>query len=151
MKRHLLTGHDETVAKFVAQFAPIERPKWTEPYWGFGVLRDDGRLVAGYVVSDWQPDFKRCELSFATVSSFAINTGIVTAIGGFVFEQLGAYRVFARTGVNNHRAKKLMRNMGFLEEAIQGHHYGPGVHASCWRLLKPEWEAKWAAKAQEAA
>ncbi len=151
MRREILVGHDEDVARFVAQFAPIERPEWRAPYWGIGVLRDDGRLVAGYVISDWHPDFLRCEISFATVSSFAIDTRIVTTIGSFVFEQLGAYRVFARTSVTNHRAKKLMKNMGFLEEAIQGHHYGPGHHASCWRLLKPEWQAKWAPQAQEAA
>ena len=68
---------------------------------GTGRKADDLSLVAGYVVSDWQPDFKRCELSFACVSSFAIDTQIVTAIGGFVFEQLGAYRVFARTSVTS--------------------------------------------------
>ncbi len=151
MKRELLIGHDEAVAKFVAQFAPVERPEWRAPYWAFGVLKENGSLVAGAVFSDWKPDFKTLEFSGAVISSHGVSTQIVTAIGGFVFGELQAYRLFARTEVKNRRAEKLLRHLGFTQEAVQGHHYGPGRHASCWRLIRPEWERKWAPEAQQAA
>ena len=152
MKRHLLIGHDVDVARFVTERAPIERPEWRAPYWGFGVLKEDGTLCAGIVFSDWKPAFRTIEVSAAAVSSFGISTQIVTTIyGGFVFGQLNVHRVFARTETANIRAKKMLRHVGFLEEAIQGHYYGPNKHASCWRLLAHEWQAKWAPEAQKAA
>ncbi len=143
MKRELLIGHDAAVARFVAQFAPIERPKFEPPFWAFGILKEDGSLVAGAVFSDWKPDFRTLEFSGAAVSYYGLSTPIVAAIGGFVFGQLNAYRIFARTGTTNDRAKKLLRHLGFTQEAVQGHYYGEGKHASCWRLIKPEWERKW--------
>ncbi len=152
MKRHLLIGHDEDVARFVTERAPIERPLFAPPFWGFGMLNDAGTLVAGCVVHNWQPDFLRCEVSGVAISYYAVSSQIVKAIyGGFIFGQLGAFRVFARTETTNIRAKRLLRHIGFIEEAIQGHHYGPQKHASCWRLLKPEWEAKWSSEARKAA
>lgn len=142
MRRELLVGHDEDVARFVAQCAPVERPVFTPPFWGFGVLEENGQLCCGVVFSDWKPAFRTLELSAGAVSSACLSTEIVFALGDFVFRQLNAFRIFARTGASNDRAQKLLRHIGFTQEAVQGHYYGEGQHASCWRLIKPEWERK---------
>jgi hypothetical protein len=64
----LLEGHDAAVAKFVADFAPIERPKWADDIRAFGVIDDSGQLVAGVVFSDWRRDFHTVELSAVSLS-----------------------------------------------------------------------------------
>jgi RimJ/RimL family protein N-acetyltransferase len=139
VKRALLVGHDDAVARFVAQFAPVERPLFVPPYFAFGVLKENGSLVAGVVFSDWKPDFRTLELSVAALSYASFSTQIVSALGDFAFGQLNAFRIFARTESRNRRAQNLLRHIGFTQEAVQGHYYGEGKHASCWRLIKPEW------------
>jgi RimJ/RimL family protein N-acetyltransferase len=148
----LLEGHDATVAQFVADHAPLERPLFTPGHdRAFGILSGDGALVAGVVFSDWKPAFRTLELSGVAVSSPCANTQIVRRIGDYAFGQLNAFRLFARTGASNERAKRLLRILGFTQEAVQGHYYGEGKHASCWRLIKPEWERKWHPKRMQQA
>jgi ribosomal protein S18 acetylase RimI-like enzyme len=147
----LLEGHDATVADFVAGLAPIERPLFVAGHdRAFGILRD-GVLIGGVLFTEWKPAFRTLELSGAAVSSPCANTQIVRRIGDYAFGQLNAYRLFARTGASNERAKRLLRILGFTQEAVQGHYYGEGKHASCWRLIKPEWERKWHPKRMQQA
>ncbi len=143
MKRHLLVGHDDDVARFVTERAPIERPLFKPPFWGFGMLNDKGTLVAGCVVHDWQPDFLRCEVSGVAISYYAVSSEIVETIyGGFIFGQLAANRVHARTSVNNERACRLLEHIGFIREAVSADYYGVGHHSVTYRLLKREWDAR---------
>lgn len=150
MRRNLLVGHDETVAKFVAGLSPLERPIWWGQYHAFGVLRGDGALIAGVVFSDHRPQFGTVELSAAAVSSFAFGPQIIEALGDFAFGKLEVFRVWAKTSLQNERAKRLLRGLGFTQEAVLSHHYGH-VHACQWRVLKPEWERKWTPEVQKAA
>lgn len=143
MKRVLLFGHDQAVLEFVASRAPVERPVWRDVAAAVGILRGDGFLVCGVVFSDWRPTFATCELSVAGASSFLASTEIVRQLGAFAFRQLGCYRIFARTSDRNERAKHALRGLGFRMEGISVHHYGRGHHASNWRTILPEWEAKW--------
>lgn len=144
MKRTLLAGHDETVAKFVADLCPIERPAWPRNYRALGILRGDGCLIAGVVLATDRAEFGAWELSVAAVSSFAFSTEIVKAIGDFAFRQLSAHRVWARTSTDNRRARALLKALGFTEEGVNACHYGPRSHAVVARLLKPEWERQMA-------
>lgn len=140
MKRTLLIGHDETVANFVADLCPLERPVWTPGYRAFGVLRGDGCLIAGVVFSDFRPQFSTLEMSAAGVSSCAFSSEIVIALGDYAFRQLSTYRLWARTAETNLRARRTLRGLGFVEEGVHAHHYGHGAHAVMCRLLKPKWE-----------
>lgn len=149
----LLSGHDEAVAAFVADLAPIERPVWRDPYWAFGVIRDDGALVAGVVFSDCRPHFKTVELSGAAISRLAFGPQILAELGEFAFGKLGAFRVWARTSVDNRPARKMLKHIGFIEEGVEAHHYGEGRHAARLRVIKPDWQRKWCVQevAQKAA
>lgn len=140
MKRLPLIGHDEAVARFVAEQSPLERPVWPPGYRAFGVLKGDGALVAGVVFSDWRPQFQTLEMSAAAVSSKAFSIEIVIALGDYVFRQLPTYRLWARTAETNVRARRMLRRLGFVEEGVSAHHYGPNRHARTARLLKHEWE-----------
>lgn len=146
----LLGGHDATVAEFVANLSPIERPEWG-PYCAIGVIRDDGALVAGVVLSNWREQFRTIELSGAAVSSTAFRPRIVAELGDFIFGKLNVYRVWARTSIKNKRAQAALSKIGFIREAVQSHHYGPTHHAEIWRYLRPQWEARAGVRLQIAA
>ncbi len=139
----LLYGHDAVVGEFVAKLSPIERPVWREPFWGLGIIRDDGALVGGAVFSDLRPAFSTVELSGAAISAHAFGPQIVAEIGDFGFGQLKAFRIWARTSVDNRRARKFLKHCGFVEEATQAHWYGEGRHAITSRTIKPDWIRKW--------
>jgi len=143
MKRRLLWGHDQTVIDFVAERAPIERPLWRDLYAGIGILREDGGLIGGIVFSEYKPQFSTVEVSVAGVTSYLFDTQIFRDIGVFVFGQLNILRVSARTCDSNLRAKAMLRAIGFKNEGVKVHYFGRGHHASDWRVIRPEWEAKW--------
>lgn len=138
----LLEGHDADVAAFVARFAPIETPVWEPGYRAFGVLRDDGALVAGVVFSGWRPRFGTVEFSAVSLSRYAFRPPIVAALAEHAFGQLGAFRVWARTSIDNKPARATLKHLGFIEEGIEAHHYGRGHHAARLRIIRPEWERK---------
>jgi RimJ/RimL family protein N-acetyltransferase len=152
MKRTLLVGQDEAVAQFIADLAPIERPAWPKHRHAFGVLRGDGRLIAGVVFATDRPEFSSWEMSAAALCSHPFSIEIVNALGAFAFRQLSAYRIWARTSTDNKRARALLKGLGFTEEGVNACHYGARRHAVVARLLKPEWEKRVAAvKARKAA
>lgn len=140
----LLEGHDAAVAQFVHDFAPLEKPLWKPGFRGFGVIREsDGLLVAGVVFDDWHPNEKRVEMSGAAIDPRAFGPRTIRALGAYAFGKLDAHRVWARTSLDNRRARKLLKGLGFIEESTQASWYGPGVHAVTLRVLKPEWERRW--------
>ena len=143
MKRLLLWGHDQAVLDFVADRAPIERPTWRDVAAAVGILREDGALIGGVVLAEYRPEFSRCELSVAGVSSLLVDTRCVQELGAFAFGQLSNFRIFARTSDRNERAKRALKALGFKQEGVWVHWYGRGHHASNWRIIRPEWEARW--------
>jgi len=143
VKRTLLWGHDQVVIDFVSNLAPIERPLWRDLYAGVGVLRADGALIGGVVFSEYKPQFGTLEVSAAALSYLVFSPQMLVELGAHVFGQLEVFRISARTSDTNIRAKRLLKGLGFTNEAVKGHFYGKGKHASEWRVIRPEWEKKW--------
>lgn len=138
----LWVGHSEQVGEWVAARAPLQRPDWGN-FVGLGILGSDGKLVAGVVFSDWQPAFRRIEFSAAADHRRAFSPQIRREIGDYVFGQLNVYRVWARTSVDNRRARIFLRAIGFRPESTEASWYGPGVHAIQYRIFEPEWRQRW--------
>lgn len=141
----LLEGHDADVAEFVARFSPIERPVWEPGFRAFGVIRDDGALIAGVVFSGWRPDFATVEFSAVSLSRYAFRPGIQVALGDYAFRKLDCFRVWSRTSIDNKPARAALKHIGFIEEGIEGHWYGRGRHAARLRLIRPDWERRFGA------
>jgi hypothetical protein len=140
----VLYGHDRTVAHFVASLMPIERPAFAGFAGGLGIINQEGALVGGVVFSDWRRDFGTVELSAAAIDPRWLATpNIVRELGVYPFGTLRCYRMWARTAEENRRARRLLKGLGFKEEAVEAHHYGMSRHAIQARVLKPEWVAKW--------
>lgn len=141
----LLEGHDADVAAFVANLSPIERPVWEPGFRAFGVIRDDGALVAGVVFSGWRKEFGTVELSAVSLSRYAFRPPIVVALGEHAFGKLGAFKVWSRTSIDNKAARATLKHIGFVEEGVEAHWYGKGRHAARLRLIKPDWIRKFGA------
>lgn len=141
----LLEGHDADVAEFVARLAPIERPVWEPGYRAFGVIRDDGALVAGVVFSNWRAAFGTVEFSCVSLSRYAFRPGIQVALGTYAFRKLDCFKVWSRTSLDNKAARATLKHAGFIEEGVEAHWYGKGRHAARLRLIKPDWERKFGA------
>lgn len=139
----LLEGHDQRVADFVADFNMPERVAWQQGFRAFGVVRDDGALVGGVVFDDWHPQQRRVELSARAIDPRAFGPRILRALGSHPFGQLDCFRVWARTPATNSRARKFLKGIGFVEESVQAHWYGPTLHAVTLRVTEPEWKRRW--------
>lgn len=127
----------------MADLAPIERPFWRDLAFGVGILRADGALVGGIVFSEHKPQFGTLEVSAGALSSLVFSPQMLVELGAHVFGQLEVFRLSARTGDTNVRAKRLLKGMGFTNEGVKGHFYGPGKHASEWRVIRSEWKKRW--------
>ncbi len=147
----LLEGHDEAVGRFVADFNYPEPAKWFPGYRAFGVLREDGALIAGFVFDDWHPDTKRVELSARAVTPAAFSPRLIVALGAYPFGQLDCFRVSAKTSVENKRCRKILEGIGFTQEGTMASFYGPGKHAVMYRVTRPEWERRWGNDLRQAA
>ncbi len=139
----LVTDQSERVGQFVADHSPLERPDWSGGFVGFGVLRADGKLVAGVVFSDWHPKEKRIELSACADDPRAFSTRTLIALGDYAFGQLAAHRVWAKSSKDNLRALRFLEGIGFIREGTLASWYGPDKHAVVLRVTAPEWQRKW--------
>lgn len=135
----LLEGADRTVRDFVACRAPFGHAQFTDGDKGFAIVNGHGRMVAGVVFSDWKPDFGSLEMSAVALNSCFISPQIVAALGDYAFGKLSANRVWSRTASKNHRATRLLKNLGFTSEGTAADFYGVGRHAETFRMLKREW------------
>ena len=140
----LLIGQSGQVGDWVADRAPLQRPDWVN-FVGIGIVDETDKLVAGVVFSDWQPRFRRIQFSAAADHRRAFSPQIRREIGDYVFGQLNVFRVWARTSVENRKARIFLRAIGFTPESTEAHFYGPGHHAIQYRLLEPEWRRRWPA------
>ncbi len=147
----LLVGHDEDVGRFVAQGDYPEPPLWKDGFRAFGIIREDGALIAGVVFDDWHPAQRRVELSARALDPRAFGPGILRQLGDYPFRKLDCFRVWARTQPSNLRARKFLKGIGFTEESTQAHWYGMGLHSVTLRVTAPEWQRRWGVQMKEAA
>lgn len=140
MKLSLLEGFDRQVRDFVTAHAPFAHCEFQEGDRGFAIVDGGNRLVGGVVFSEWKPSFASVEVSAVMVHSFSLSPQIVMRLGHYAFGQLECWRLWARTSVKNHRARKLLRHIGFTAEGVENSFYGPGRHAEMHRMLRPDWE-----------
>lgn len=147
----LLVGHDVAVAAFVADHDYPEVAEWRPGYRAFGIIREDGALVAGFVFDGWHPGAKRVELSSRAITPAAFSPRLIVALGDYPFGQLAVHRVTAKTSVDNRRCRKILKGIGFTEEGTMASWYGPNRHAVMYRVTRPEWERRWGNDLRQAA
>lgn len=115
------------------------------PAQGIGVINEAGALIAGVIYSNYDPDFRTIELSFAADTPKWLSRPIICELLGYAFDTLNVNRLNAFTPKKNGPARKFIDKFGFRREGVATDGFGPGEDAIISRLLKREWLlTKWA-------
>jgi len=100
-------GHDEVVAKFVAQLIP-------HCHRGFGkcrtigVINEAGTLIAGIVYNNYDPDTEVIELSGGAIDPRWLTRETIARMSRYPFLELGCQMVIQRTPIDD---EKLLRQL----------------------------------------
>lgn len=134
----LVYGHDAQVAEWVAGHIPdVGQDGFSGPVAAIGVGTD--HLIAGMVYHDWQRKFGTIQLSMAAASPMWARREIIHGLLAYPFDQLGCFKVWTATAIDNEKALKVNTHVGFKREAILAHQFGHKRHAVIMRLLRPDY------------
>jgi hypothetical protein len=98
-----LYGYDEIVAKFVATLIPHCRGGFDQNSKTIGVLDEDGRLIAGLVYHNYDPQSEIIELSGAATHPRWLTRGSIARMYQYPFHQCGCQMLVQRTPADNER------------------------------------------------
>ena len=132
----LVYGEDEFISQWVSDLIPHAD--------GYGAciaigVESNGRLIAGFVFSEYRERFGTIELTMAATSPMWAKRQIIAEVLRYPFEQLGVYKVFTITPFENEKALKVNAHIGFIREAILAHQFGKKRHAVIMRMLRPDY------------
>lgn len=132
----LLYGRDEPVARWVVDHIPHVDD--FGPCVAIGVINGP-KMLAGVVYHDYQPDCRTIQLSMAAASPMWARREIIRDLLEYPFKQLKVFKVWTGTPADNERALKVNKHIGFKQEAILAHHFGPKRHGIVCRMLAPDY------------
>lgn len=108
-----LYGHDDAVAKFVAELVPHNAGRGFGRCKAIGVLDGDGRLIAGIVYGNWDPQAGVIEIAAAAISPRWLTRRTIDMMYGFPFRQLECQMVVQRTPADNERLLRQLAVGGY--------------------------------------
>ena len=95
-------GYDEIVARFVAQLIPHCR-RGFGPCKTIGAIDEQGRLIAGLVYHNYDPEAEIIEMSGAAVTPRWLTRGMIARMHQYPFHQCGCQMVAMRIPASNER------------------------------------------------
>jgi len=91
-------GHSQTVAHFVASLIPHCRRGFGDNAKAIGIIDNEGRLIAGIVYHNWDPDSGIIEISGAAIpGKYWLTRETIRRMYQYPFLQLGCQMVVQRT------------------------------------------------------
>ena len=108
-----LFGHDEAVAKFVAQLIPHNAGRDFGRVKTIGVLDEDGLLIAGIVYGNWDPKAGVIEIAAASISPRWLTRRTIELMYRYAFEAVGCQMVVQRTPADNERLLRQLAVGGY--------------------------------------
>ena len=99
-----------------------------------------GEVVAACVYHRWVPEYGSCELTFAARSPRWATRGTIRALLAVPFEQFKCFSVGCGVPHAHERARKLVRGIGFVQEGVRRHGFGPKRHAVIYSMTRLEFE-----------
>lgn len=136
----LLYGHTAEVAAWVAERIPHMNGRAFGPCEAIGVGNaQTGKIYAGVVFHEYQPDYENIQLSMAADSPLWATRETIKALLAYPFRRLNVYMVWTCTPVGNERALKVNEHIGFKRKPIVPHVYGPKKHAVICQMLAPDY------------
>jgi hypothetical protein len=111
----ILYGQSDLVERFVAEL--LGYPRGFGECQAVGFLDGDGKLVAGVVYHQYQPEQGVIEISAASTCRNWLNRARLAEIFDYPF-RIGCRLVVARIGEHNARARRIWRSLGSDEYVI---------------------------------
>ena len=106
-------GHDQAVADFVASMIPRCRTRGFGPCKAIGVV-DDGRLIAGLVYHNWEPEAEIIEMSGAALPGRQwLTRGTIARMYQYPFLQVGCQMIVQRNSVDDDRLLRQLAVYGY--------------------------------------
>lgn len=139
----LLCGEDELVKNWIID--RVNNLYRLDPCIAIGVL-SGSRIIAGVAYYGYQPEFGTIQISMAAISPMWAKKKVIKRLLQYPFEQLNCYKVMLDVKIDNTKALKTFKNIGFEQEATLNHVYGVDQHGVVLHMLKPyyvqEYEAR---------
>lgn len=107
---------NKTVADFVSTIV-FGAPEMFDKYCTMGV-HEDGKLIAGTIYHNYQPNEGVIELTSASTSKRWLTRNVINAMFALPFERLGCQLVVLRVSERNTGMCKIARKFGFDEVYI---------------------------------
>lgn len=114
----IVAGQDRAVADWAA--AKIGCARFQEPFTAYGFAGPDGGLVAATILNDYYP---QANIEWTHVGT--LRCDMLKFVARFVFNELQAARVTAKTRRANVLVRRLLPKGGFQFEGVQRRYFGP--------------------------
>lgn len=133
----VLLGHDDAVAEWAGKRLGL---RFSRPYVAIGFLDADGTLSGAAVFNGWNGS----NIDVTVYGPRCMTRQTIAVVYGYVFRQLKANRLTARTARANKAMQRLLPRIGFKWEGIAPRYYGAGrKHDAIVYSLMPENAEKW--------
>ena len=134
----ILHGHDAEVAGFVAALIP-NCARGFANYRATGILDDDGKLIAGVVYHNWEPEAGVIEMSSASVSAHWLTRKVLREIFGYPF-RIGCQMIVFRVSERNTGLHRQFDALGLRRHVIP-RLYGRDEAGIVFTLTDDDWSA----------
>jgi RimJ/RimL family protein N-acetyltransferase len=135
----IVLGRDQDVGKWVvSRVMDIKSVEDLGPFQAIGVAINK-KIVAGFVFNNYTED--EIMLSLAAIDPRWCQKGIIEAVLGYPFSQVGVHRVSLICAKGNKRARKLAEGLGFRLEGTLKEHFDRKYDGIIYGMTKPE--CKW--------
>lgn len=142
----IITGKDEPLTKWVARRIPAVGDVGFGPSRAVGVATGfdaSDRLLAAFVFHDYQAKFGTCQLSGAAADPHWASRSIVRAVLSVPFLQYQCGLVWCACPHTSDRTIRLLKALGFIQEAILKDRFGKGSHAVITRMDRHDYERRY--------
>jgi RimJ/RimL family protein N-acetyltransferase len=140
----LLYGCSDEVAGWVADQIP-EVNNGFQNATAIGVV-SNGKLIAGVVYNEWQPEYQTMQLSIAATNPMWARPEIISGLLAYPFYQIDVFKCWMAIPSYNTKSLRMTDHVGFKKEGIMAHQYGKKRHAVLKRMFKPDYERMWRSK-----
>jgi RimJ/RimL family protein N-acetyltransferase len=105
-----------------------------------GVIGKDNKPLCGVVFHDYQPEFGTIAFSTAAESPRWATRNVIRQILAYPFDELQVQKLWSATPATNERALRVVKGIGFTQEATLARHFGKYGHAIISRMFKRDYE-----------
>lgn len=148
----LIWGKEESpaLAKWAAAQIPHVGVAGFGPCTAIGIAASedaDAEFYGVIVFHDWQPEARTCQLTVAARSPKWVWG--CKPLFRYAFDQLRCNKLWTATPHKHARAIRWNKGIGFKQESVLRHHFGPGSHAVICSMLEEEYRNSFWCKPQQ--